>query len=70
MFNSLTDDQVVQLACFGTLVLAVGLTSLSYWLGSARKDAMARMTSQEKLAAHLLAAKAAKAAPAVTRKAA
>ena len=46
MFNSLTDDQVVQLACFGTLVLAVGLTSLSYWLGSARKDAMIRMSEQ------------------------
>jgi|EndMetStandDraft_5_1072996.scaffolds.fasta_scaffold760058_2 hypothetical protein len=65
MFNSLTDDQVVQLACFGTLVLAVGLTSLSYWLGSARKDAMIRMTSKEKLAAHLMAAKVTKtAAPA------
>ena len=65
MFNSLTDDQVVQLACMGTLVLAVGLTSLSYWLGSARKEAMTRMTSKEKLAAHLMAAKAAKtAAPA------
>jgi hypothetical protein len=58
MFNSLTDDQIVQLACLGTLVLAVGLTSLSYWLGSARKDALTRMTSQEKLAAHLMAAKA------------
>jgi hypothetical protein len=62
MFNSLTDDQIVQLACLGTLVLAVGLTSLSYWLGSARKDAMVRMTSNEKLNAHLLAAKATAAA--------
>lgn len=62
MLNSLTDDQVVQLACFGTLVFAVGLTSLSYWLGSARKDAMLRLTSTEKLSAHLLAAKAAAAA--------
>lgn len=67
MFNSLTDDQVVQLACMGTLVLAVGLTSLSYWLGSARKEAMARTSSKEKLTAHLLAAKASAAA---TRKAA
>jgi len=58
MFNSLTDDQVVQLACFGILMLAIGLTSLSYWLGSARKDAMTRMSSKDKLAAHLLAAKA------------
>ena len=58
MFNSLTDDQIVQLACMGTLVLAAGLTSLSYWMGSARKDAMTRMSSKEKLAAHLMAAKA------------
>lgn len=58
MINSLTDDQIVQLACLGTLVLAVGLTSLSYWLGSARKDAMTRMSSKEKLAAHLMTAKA------------
>ncbi|QDT52538.1 hypothetical protein Pan44_05500 [Caulifigura coniformis] len=57
MLNSLTDDQVVQLACLGTLVFAVGLTSLSYWLGSARKDAMIRSSSREKLTAHLLAAK-------------
>ena len=62
MFNSLTDDQVVQLACFGTLVFAVGLTSLSYWLGSARKDAMTRLSSSEKLTAPLLAAKASAAA--------
>ncbi|HVJ66998.1 MAG TPA: hypothetical protein VM510_03380 [Caulifigura sp.] len=57
MFNSLTDDQVVQLACFGSLVFVVGLTSLSYWLGSARKDAMIRMNSSEKLLAHLATAK-------------
>jgi len=58
MLNSLTDDQVVQLACFGALVFVVGLTSLSYWLGSARKEAMASTNSREKLAAHLAAAKA------------
>jgi hypothetical protein len=62
MFNSLTDDQIVQLACLGTIVLAVGMTSLSYWLGSAREEAMARMSGKEKLNAHLLAAKATAAA--------
>lgn len=67
MFSSLTDDQVVQLACFGSLVFVVGLTSLSYWLGSARKEALIRMNSNEKLLAHLTAAKSAAAA---TRKAA
>jgi hypothetical protein len=60
MWNSLTDDQIVQLACLGALVFAVGLTSLSYWLGSARKDAMTRMTSSDKLTAHLMQAKAAR----------
>ena len=59
MLNSLTDDQVIQLACLGALVFVVGLTSLSYWLGSARKDATARLSSSAKLAAHLHAAKAA-----------
>lgn len=58
MFSSLTDDQVVQLACLGSLVFVVGLTSLSYWLGSARKDAMIRLNSNEKLLAHLSAARA------------
>ncbi|HVJ85814.1 MAG TPA: hypothetical protein VM452_09240 [Caulifigura sp.] len=57
MLNSLTDDQVVQLACFGALVFAVGLTSLSYWLGSARREAVASTNSREKLASHLAAAK-------------
>ena len=59
MFNSLTDDQVVQLACLGALVFAVGLTSLSYWLGSARKEATISLNGSAKLAAHLQAAKAA-----------
>ena len=40
-----------------SLVFVVGLTSLSYWLGSARKDAMIRLSSNEKLLAHLTAAK-------------
>ncbi len=62
MLNSLTDDQVVQLACFGALVFAVGLTSLSYWLGSARREAVASTNSREKLAAHLAAAKSTAAA--------
>ncbi len=57
MLNSLTDDQVVQLACFGALTFAVGLTSLSYWLGSARKDALNRLSGREQLAAHLAAAR-------------
>ncbi len=57
MFKSLSDDQIVQLACLGSLVFAVGLTSVSYWLGSARREAQGRLSANEKLSEHLLAAR-------------
>jgi len=45
MFSSLSDDQIAQLGCLGALIIAIGITSLSYWLGSARKQATRSLIS-------------------------
>jgi hypothetical protein len=45
MLASLSDDQIAQLGCVGALTIAIGITSLSYWLGSARKQATRPLSS-------------------------
>lgn len=45
MLASLSDDQIAQLGCLGAMTIAIGITSLSYWLGSARKQATRPLAS-------------------------
>ena len=43
MFDSLTDDQIAQVGCLGAFLGAIVITTLSYWLGSARTQADRRI---------------------------
>lgn len=46
MLNSLSDDQIAQIGCAAAILLAVGITSLSYWLGNARHHVGRQMSSR------------------------
>jgi hypothetical protein len=44
MLDFLTDDQIAQIGCAAAIMAAIGITSLSYWLGNARHHAGPQMS--------------------------
>jgi hypothetical protein len=59
MLNSLSDDQIAQLGCVAVFFVSCGLTTVSYWLGGARKRALRHSIRMEGLSPAQAAANAA-----------